>query len=290
MTHELAAATRVLATTCCVCGRDLCDAKSVELGIGPVCRKRYFRDADIPLTSQGWEKALGVLVQSGLPMHIVDSVLARRPNTRKAANVVVYWASANHTSRDIVLACAGIVRYLGFTTLADKLERDRSDIRFETDGARINIFTKRHDGFNRGLRRLGARMVRHERGRFKCWAVPSSSKDKLIVLAGVHFGGLKCFADEGIFTIEPKTWADFDAMFPARPTAAPAPAPATNLGITLTTSGKVIRLDTPFDAAFVAAIRRVRGRRYEGGSINSFPSRCRQRVTDLVQTYFGVAV
>ncbi len=37
-------ATRMLATHCCVCGRPLADARSVELGIGPDCRDGYEGD------------------------------------------------------------------------------------------------------------------------------------------------------------------------------------------------------------------------------------------------------
>ena len=37
--------TKRLATDCCVCGRALRDSKSVETGIGPICRKKYGFDA-----------------------------------------------------------------------------------------------------------------------------------------------------------------------------------------------------------------------------------------------------
>lgn len=36
------------ATNCCVCRRPLVDAKSVELGIGPICRQKHGFDVDIP--------------------------------------------------------------------------------------------------------------------------------------------------------------------------------------------------------------------------------------------------
>lgn len=38
--YENAPATRMLATHCAACGRPLLDAKSVEIGMGPDCRKR----------------------------------------------------------------------------------------------------------------------------------------------------------------------------------------------------------------------------------------------------------
>jgi len=41
MSYEDATATKLLATHCVCCGRPLCDAVSVELGMGPECRKGY---------------------------------------------------------------------------------------------------------------------------------------------------------------------------------------------------------------------------------------------------------
>lgn len=40
-TYENAPATKLLATACACCGRDLVDAVSVETGIGPDCREKY---------------------------------------------------------------------------------------------------------------------------------------------------------------------------------------------------------------------------------------------------------
>jgi hypothetical protein len=40
MTYENAPQTKMMATHCMLCGRELCDAVSVEVGMGPVCRKR----------------------------------------------------------------------------------------------------------------------------------------------------------------------------------------------------------------------------------------------------------
>jgi len=47
MGYENATATKIMATHCCCCGKPLVDAKSVEIGIGPVCRKRYGFDMDV---------------------------------------------------------------------------------------------------------------------------------------------------------------------------------------------------------------------------------------------------
>lgn len=47
MSYENAPATKLLATACACCGRDLVDAVSVETGIGPECRKKYSVDTDV---------------------------------------------------------------------------------------------------------------------------------------------------------------------------------------------------------------------------------------------------
>ena len=50
MSYTAAPATRLLATHCCSCGRPLVDSISVNLGIGPECRKGY--DAGISPVQQ----------------------------------------------------------------------------------------------------------------------------------------------------------------------------------------------------------------------------------------------
>lgn len=47
MGYEEAAATKIMATHCCACGKELLDATSVETGMGPVCRKKYGYNADV---------------------------------------------------------------------------------------------------------------------------------------------------------------------------------------------------------------------------------------------------
>lgn len=48
MGYEDAAATKILATKCACCGRPLVDSKSVETGVGPICRKKYGYSAEVP--------------------------------------------------------------------------------------------------------------------------------------------------------------------------------------------------------------------------------------------------
>jgi len=48
MGYENAPATKIMATNCCCCGKALVDSVSVETGVGPVCRKKYGYNKDVP--------------------------------------------------------------------------------------------------------------------------------------------------------------------------------------------------------------------------------------------------
>ena len=62
MSHLNNPNTRRLATDCCVCGTALCDAKSVEMGIGPTCRKKTGFLAVYSAMSSRQQKAVNKLI------------------------------------------------------------------------------------------------------------------------------------------------------------------------------------------------------------------------------------
>lgn len=92
-TYENAPATKMLATNCVCCGRPLVDAISVEMGIGPECRKEN------------------------------DGGIA--PATRDEANKIVHDAAVAAGLGRIaeVLAAADKVEALGLAVLAGKMRR-----------------------------------------------------------------------------------------------------------------------------------------------------------------------
>lgn len=85
-----APATKMIATNCCVCARPLCDAKSVELGIGPDCRRKY-----------GYENAC-------------------TEEVRKQANALVHQIALVQKGEPALLACKEL-HDLGFVDLSDRI-------------------------------------------------------------------------------------------------------------------------------------------------------------------------
>lgn len=74
MSYENATATKLLATNCVCCGRPLVDALSVELGMGPECRKDY----DAGMADESRKKAneivhaAAVMAQKGHVERVVE--------------------------------------------------------------------------------------------------------------------------------------------------------------------------------------------------------------------------
>lgn len=95
MSYVNATTTKLLATNCVCCGLPLVDAKSVELGIGPDCRKK-----------------------AGIPVDISEDV-------RKEANQLVHDAAihAQNGAAEKVLEISKQIEELGLDVLAGKVER-----------------------------------------------------------------------------------------------------------------------------------------------------------------------
>lgn len=91
MTYENSPQTSLVATHCAVCARPLCDAVSVDLGIGPECRKRHGHEI------------------------IVDSA------TRARANRLVWEIAIDRNSLKALENCSEL-RALGFGKLAGVIE------------------------------------------------------------------------------------------------------------------------------------------------------------------------
>lgn len=118
MGYESAPATQMMATHCACCHRPLVDAKSVELGIGPECRKKYGFDLLVPEL------------------------------VRKQANQLVHQLALAVSAGEITLATMELVaslELLGFPKIAHI---------FREKGAAIFVERREHNGVERLFVRL----------------------------------------------------------------------------------------------------------------------------------------
>lgn len=96
MSYQNSAACKIVATNCCCCGKPLVDAKSVETGMGPVCRKKYGFDLDVP------------------------------ERVRALANRTIYRLACDVSQGTVTLAsmeAASGLRAIGFVKIADIFQR-----------------------------------------------------------------------------------------------------------------------------------------------------------------------
>lgn len=171
MGYENAPATRMLATHCAACGRPLVDAKSVEMGIGPDCRKRL-----------GYERS-----------DITEE-------TRTAANRLVYEIALDQGCTIDTLHAAEELRVLGFEALADKVVANNATVRIAAhpDGGAFTV-TAPFNGAS-----LGAwRAIRGQRwdGAAKVRVVPDSERSPVYQLLRTYYPGALAYGPKGPFKL-----------------------------------------------------------------------------------------
>jgi hypothetical protein len=174
MSYESSIQCRMLATNCCVCGKALVDATSVQLGIGPDCRN-----------------------------HINQGI---SEETRKTCNVLTHEAAIAAQDGNIVRVrrAAELIRSLGLDVLADKIlarfkNAERlAKVRITEENGTLVIRTpwKNLRGFSDAWRAIPGRTYRNGRN-----VVPSSSKREVWELLKRYFPGVYGVGPQGAFKI-----------------------------------------------------------------------------------------
>lgn len=178
MSYTAAPACQLLATHCCCCGRPLVDSVSVELGIGPECRKGF--DGGIDANTQDECNRL----------------------TRAAA------VAAQNGNVERVREIAAEIETLGLASLADKVRKrfvnaeKRAKITIVNNGDTLVVETpfrrKDSSGFIEAWRNIPGR--RYDRSR-NANVVPVNQKRQLWQLLQQFFPGEYGKGPQGVFRI-----------------------------------------------------------------------------------------
>lgn len=176
MSYENAAATKMMATNCVCCGRALVDAVSVQMGIGPECRKEY----DGGISEEVREKANGLVFKASM--------------------------AAQHGNVELVKVLAEEIRGLGLGKLADKVGRRfrnaarYTEISISVEGMEYRVETPfrraMKEEFVAAWRRIPGRRFRNEAN-----YIPVSQKKALWELLSQFFGGKFGKGPKGVFQI-----------------------------------------------------------------------------------------
>lgn len=297
---------QVTATHCAICRRALTDADSVELGIGPICRDKFYSTGHVPSPEQVLE-ALGWIttfcMQGVLPEILYDTILKFQENGREACNILVYWASAHYEDRDKVCACAQVVRAFGYTALADKLEEDRSRIHLFHDPAQPDTLVLRtvrmKYSFQMELARHTKGVRVGTRGHYEVYHVPAESLSKLEILLGAHCGGelaatkkdLLGAKHDGVVKIKRCRLSDLDTLN-QKQTGGALAAFGGKGPVRLSKSGSAVAFTSPYNGGWLAAFKNsvpLRDRRWDGSTWIVEASH-EQTLKDLALQFFGVTL
>lgn len=230
--YEDAVSTKLLATHCCMCNRPLCDARSVELGIGPICEKNFgtraeVSDVDSDLLAQG-------LAMAPEDMRGSIGASAAAGDYRVATNKAIWHAAmaASYTGPNwkvVIAAAEKIAGGCGYWATAARFrsfyvegQRAGSEIKLVRVGpGRICAKTPFNADFIKAVKSVPGRVwVGHQ----KVWCVPENKIDHLIAALSVAFAGQLMLDLDGNMAVVPR-----DVQFPP-PVTAPAgpPTSATN--------------------------------------------------------------
>ncbi len=190
--------THQLATHCVVCSRKLRDAKSVELGIGPICRKKL-NHADWGLDDEAQATANKLIHKAGIAARAEDF--------------------------ETVLTVADELADLGLATTADvlrtkfikiRLERD-SDVQvygwsrerggYAIEGQTrdvIKVFTPYSPEFNAERKRMRLRARPVKEGKVFYWEFGADQGGDVLELLSRVFPGRTAMGPKGPFRIPPE--------------------------------------------------------------------------------------
>jgi hypothetical protein len=124
--YENAPATRMMATHCACCGKELLDAASIEAGMGPHCRKKC---------------GYGQIPE----------------DLRVKANELIHAIAANQQQPSIIWPAIDALRGLGLEVIYDKLVRRFAAVRITVDGERVIVVSSYNADAVAAMRRIPGR-------------------------------------------------------------------------------------------------------------------------------------
>ncbi len=197
MSYENSAACLALATFCACCSRPLVDATSVELGIGPICRKDHgFDKAE---KDPDWILALVLLdrlMDAGFAASDKCQKGLKDNDARVICNALVHYIAVMQDGGQVVKVTE-VVAALGYTKLAGIIGKRLGQIIVTTnDDGTYTVIAPYSDEFNRLARSVpGTRGEKIKRQYVRI--VPQSSRKELFMALKGAFPGTLCVGSKG---------------------------------------------------------------------------------------------
>lgn len=211
--YENAPATQLIAVHCCACSLPLVDSDSVELGIGPVCRKKLGKlDADgVPeweacaeslalfsVANPGDDEARVIFEQC------LDNLDTARKGIepQKLANLITHYVAAVQHRHDAHVGhLVDALMHMGRPNLSKRLRERLYTVRIEIDGTDMLVTCPYSDTFRDAMWNRGKRVGAWDRP-VKAFRVPLTHKSGLMSALKRAYPNTNAHGPKGEFRIE----------------------------------------------------------------------------------------
>jgi hypothetical protein len=279
---------------CCRCWKDLTDAASMEVGVGPICRKldNAILARKIPSNVAAAQAAAGRVVDADLPepvrptygqvmADLMDFSTVDWRKTVKRIEWILSWGMTDTMRKALI----EIVRSLGYIGLAALLSGEAATgatvVTFEN--GRLYLRGPRNKAGAYQIKKLipGWKFVPAVGGSKAAWTVPAAAAEKFATIAITYWVNISGI-DEAVEAAK------------AAPVAAVESAPAKagpNVTISAPTNGWM-KVASPFNAEFVIAIKKLPHPSRKWNVVEKVwevEAKFLADVQTMVQTYFKVA-
>jgi len=155
MSYENAPATKMVATNCACCGKELVDAVSVETGVGPECRRRHgYKKAEAAADWDAVASALGPAEWDACARAILASADESPEHVaHRFANLLVHRIACEQTG-ERVKARVIALSALGFGKLAARIAQRLGAVKVEEESGTLLVKAPYSEAFIEAARQV----------------------------------------------------------------------------------------------------------------------------------------
>ncbi len=212
MSETLDTRIALVATQCCICATALADATSVELGIGPTCRRKMAKLDKAEAVAPDWNlvtDALGDFAAVDRTdsdrIEIFEKAMKQIAIARTGgaahtlANLITHYIAATQARPDSIGGLILAIERMGRPNLAAALRKRQYTVRVDlTEQGTLNVFSPWAESFKTA-------MWRGQIGRWnrdvKCYVVPCSRAHDLHAALRASYPGTRGVGPKGEFSL-----------------------------------------------------------------------------------------
>lgn len=286
---------------CFRCGKDLTDAASMEVGVGPICRKLDSKilAQQIPADINAARAAFDAVELLSLPEQVVPTLVNVEADLNEGSSTDwrqtvkrIEWALSYPEIVTLASNREGLVKTvegLGYVALAAlwRGEGTTGECQITFEGTRLYMQGPRNTYANTKIKAVAGRSFDASTKR---WSVPAAAHAALAAVVTTHYPnhiGLSNAVDAAKAYLQ--TVQTISSIQPSNAPVAAPPAPAKKVSVT--SEGGWLTIRSPYNVGFIADVKAVPGRKWNADQkVWMVPASAAQKVAQIVSAHYGETV